>query len=93
MAQFPLVLSIEPSLLPLAQANGFELSGKVLSYLIEVACAGSNTSQYRDFVFRKMFEKRIESTQSTVNHADDIADHVRDLCKLHSSYGIFSSDT
>ncbi|EIN12632.1 hypothetical protein PUNSTDRAFT_97433 [Punctularia strigosozonata HHB-11173 SS5] len=65
MSQFPLALSIEPNLLPLARANGFRLDSK-----------------YRDFVFRKMFEKRVETPQSSGNFADDIAGHVRDLCKL-----------
>jgi hypothetical protein len=32
MAQFPLALSIEPRLLPLAIANGFRMDGRVRIY-------------------------------------------------------------
>ncbi|KAF6755958.1 hypothetical protein DFP72DRAFT_990005 [Ephemerocybe angulata] len=60
--KFPLILAIEPRLLPPAVANGFRMDYK-----------------YRDFVFRKMFERR---PQASDNEADDIAHNVRELCKL-----------
>ncbi|KAL0961156.1 hypothetical protein HGRIS_006128 [Hohenbuehelia grisea] len=65
MAQFPLVLAIEPRLLPLAVANGFHMDSK-----------------YRDFVFRKMFERQATITET---RADEIAQNVRELCRLDPS--------
>ncbi|KAF9013286.1 hypothetical protein BDQ17DRAFT_1343128 [Cyathus striatus] len=62
MVQFPLVLAIEPRLLPYAKANGFRMDGK-----------------YRDFVFRKMFERPQPSSEI---RADDIARNVRVLSTL-----------
>ncbi|KAF4590146.1 hypothetical protein EYR38_009444 [Pleurotus pulmonarius] len=62
MAQFPLALAIEPRLLPLAVANGFQMDSK-----------------YRDFVFRKMFERPIASSDT---RADDIVRNARELCRL-----------
>ncbi|TFK24971.1 hypothetical protein FA15DRAFT_669031 [Coprinopsis marcescibilis] len=60
MAQFPLILAIEPRLLPAAVENGFRMDYK-----------------YRDFVFRKMFERHTGDTS-----ADDVAQNIRELCKL-----------
>ncbi|KIM89376.1 hypothetical protein PILCRDRAFT_813299 [Piloderma croceum F 1598] len=67
MAQFPLALSIEPRLLPLAVANGFHMDSK-----------------YRDFVFRKMFEKP-GALVSTEGRVDTIVANVRELRRLDSS--------
>lgn len=36
MAQFPLALSIEPRLLPLAVANGFHMDSKVRHYSLDI---------------------------------------------------------
>jgi hypothetical protein len=45
--------------------------------------------QHRDFVFRKMFEKPALSSEA---RAEDIADNVRELCKLDPAYvTLFSS--
>ena len=38
--------------------------------------------QYRDFVFRKMFERPAVPTES---RAEDVANNVRELCKLDPS--------
>ncbi|TFK40782.1 hypothetical protein BDQ12DRAFT_770762 [Crucibulum laeve] len=65
MSQFPLILAIEPRLLPYATANGFKMDTK-----------------YRDFVFRKMFEKPLASSEI---RADDIARNVRELCELDAT--------
>ncbi|KAI0304324.1 Squalene/phytoene synthase-domain-containing protein [Multifurca ochricompacta] len=62
MAQFPLALSIEPRLLPLAIANGFRMD-----------------SRYRDFVFRRIFERSEE------HRAKDVLLNVRELCRLDTS--------
>ncbi|KAJ7600707.1 hypothetical protein C8J56DRAFT_911057 [Mycena floridula] len=62
MVQFPLVLAIEPRLLPYAVANGFHMDTK-----------------YRDFIFRKIFEKPPTGSERTV---DDIVQNVKDLCRL-----------
>ncbi|KAG5221334.1 terpene cyclase [Salix suchowensis] len=67
----PLALAIEPRLLPLAVANGFQMDSK-----------------YRDFVFRKMFERPIASSDT---RADDIVRNARELCRLDPTYVIFSS--
>ena len=80
MAQFPLILAIEPRLLPAAVANGFRMDYKVnikdklrwiasrLTWLLR---------QYRDFVFRKMFERHTGEVE-----ASDVAQNIRELCKL-----------
>ncbi|KAI0947141.1 hypothetical protein AcV7_009642 [Taiwanofungus camphoratus] len=62
MAQFPLVLAIEPRLLPYARVNGFYMDCK-----------------YRNFVFRKMFEK---SQIPFDGRANEIARNVRELSRL-----------
>ncbi|KAH9950579.1 hypothetical protein B0H21DRAFT_722324 [Amylocystis lapponica] len=62
MAQFPLVLAIEPRLLPYARANGFTMDRK-----------------YRNFVFRKMFEKSAVASEGRV---EDIVRNVRELSRL-----------
>lgn len=62
MAQFPLALSIEPRLLPLAIANGFRMD-----------------SRYRDFVFRRIFERKDEHS------IKDVLFNVRELCRLDTS--------
>ncbi|KAJ3536966.1 hypothetical protein NM688_g6761 [Phlebia brevispora] len=62
MANFPLVLSIEPCLLPYARANGFHMDHK-----------------YRDFVFRKMFEKPAIAFEA---RTDEIVRNVRELTRL-----------
>ncbi|KAH9980176.1 hypothetical protein BGW80DRAFT_484395 [Lactifluus volemus] len=62
MAQFPLALSIEPRLLPLAIANGLRMD-----------------SRYRDFVFRRIFQRTDE--HSVV----DVLLNVRELCRLDTS--------
>ncbi|KAI8969642.1 hypothetical protein BD414DRAFT_518471 [Trametes punicea] len=62
MAQFPLVLAIEPRLLPFARLNGFNMDRK-----------------YRNFVFRRMFEKPAMMFES---RADEIVQNVRELSRL-----------
>ncbi|TFL01839.1 hypothetical protein BDV98DRAFT_604495 [Pterulicium gracile] len=62
-AQFPLALAVDPSLLPLAIVNGFQMDIK-----------------YRDFIFRKMFEKCAGNTD-----AQTIVHHVRELGRLDQS--------
>ncbi|CAK5284190.1 unnamed protein product [Mycena citricolor] len=42
----------------------------------------SHSGQYRDFVFRKMFERH---STSAPGHADEIVDHVRELCNGNST--------
>ncbi|KAH9854676.1 hypothetical protein C2E23DRAFT_867269 [Lenzites betulinus] len=62
MAQFPLVLAMEPRLLPFARLNGFHMERK-----------------YRNFVFRRMFEKPAIMFES---RADEIIANVRELSRL-----------
>ncbi|OSX59849.1 hypothetical protein POSPLADRAFT_1075353 [Postia placenta MAD-698-R-SB12] len=62
MAQFPLVLAIQPCLLPYARANGFRMDRK-----------------YRNFVFRKMFEKPAVPFDGRVG---EIIQNVKDLTRL-----------
>ncbi|TRM60670.1 hypothetical protein BD626DRAFT_435548 [Schizophyllum amplum] len=62
MANFPLALSIEPRLLPYAEANGFRMNPK-----------------YRDFVFRRMFEKHGDPGFEVVER---ICSNVQELCRL-----------
>ncbi|CDO71468.1 hypothetical protein BN946_scf184909.g62 [Trametes cinnabarina] len=62
MAQFPLVLAIEPRLLPFARLNGFSMDRK-----------------YRNFVFRRMFEKPAIMFDT---RADEIVQNVRELSRL-----------
>ncbi|KAH9065316.1 hypothetical protein EDB87DRAFT_1595164 [Lactarius vividus] len=62
MAQFPLALSIEPRLLPLAIANGFRMDNR-----------------YRNFVFRRIFERKDEHS------IKDVLFNVRELCRLDTS--------
>ncbi|GBE84947.1 hypothetical protein SCP_0701290 [Sparassis crispa] len=62
MAQFPLVLAIEPRLLTYARTNGFYMDRK-----------------YRNFVFRKMFEKPAVAYEG---RADEIIQNVRELSRL-----------
>ncbi|KAI0781991.1 hypothetical protein C8Q75DRAFT_789273 [Abortiporus biennis] len=62
MAQFPLVLAIEPRLLPFARANGFYMDHK-----------------YRNFVFRKMFEKAAIVSEGRM---DEIIRNVKELTRL-----------
>ncbi|KAG8733536.1 hypothetical protein FRC11_005458 [Ceratobasidium sp. 423] len=60
---FPLALSYEPRLLPLAVRNGLRLDVKVPQILVTFSCHRSANPkhvalpQYRDFIFRKVFEK------------------------------------
>ncbi|GJE98319.1 hypothetical protein PsYK624_145460 [Phanerochaete sordida] len=62
MANFPLVLAIEPNLLPYAQSNGFAMDHK-----------------YRNFVFRKMFEKPATAFEG---RTEEIVNNVRELSRL-----------
>ncbi|RPD62424.1 hypothetical protein L226DRAFT_332261 [Lentinus tigrinus ALCF2SS1-7] len=62
MAQFPLVLAIEPRLLPYARLNGFSMDRK-----------------YRNFVFRRMFEKPAIMFESRTT---EIIKNVRELSRL-----------
>ncbi|KAF8583350.1 hypothetical protein K439DRAFT_1634534 [Ramaria rubella] len=59
-AQFPLAFALEPSLLPLAVANGFRMDSK-----------------YRDFIFRKMFEKH-----NREGRVVEIMKNVREMTRL-----------
>ena len=81
MANFPLVLAIAPGLLSYASANGFTMDHKVRAHCkrrtphIPTACR----AQYRDFVFRKMFEKPAISFEG---RADEIVRNVKELSRL-----------
>lgn len=89
MAQFPLVLAIEPKLLPYAISNGFSMDYKVCDGLGTALCILTFHIvflQYRDFVFRKMFER---SSPSLEIHPEDIAHNVRELCKLDNACALF----
>jgi len=89
MSQFPLALAIEPRLLPCAISNGFSMDYKVLSFSSHLNGLCTFGFQYRDFVFRKMFER---PTLSSEIRAEDIADNVRELCKLDPAFvSLFSS--
>ena len=80
MAQFPLILAIEPRLLPAAVTNGFRMD-----YKVSIDCKNQVPPlvlifaplQYRDFVFRKMFERHTAEVQ-----ASEVAQNIRELCKL-----------
>jgi hypothetical protein len=83
MAQFPLALSFEPRLLPLAIANGFRMDGRVRIYHFPVVDLMPNEEmlvQYRDFVFRRIFVRTEE------RGVEDVLLNVRELCRLDSSY-------
>ena len=85
MAQFPLVLAIEPRLLPLARQNGFNMDRKVSRGLRSfVGWLMTSLSQYRNFVFRRMFEKPAIMFES---RADEIVQNVRELSRLDPEYG------
>jgi len=79
MAQFPIALAIEPRLLSYAVENGFYMDTKAGSTLLFEEDIISSSSQYRDFVFRKMFEKPILAEETL---AADITHNVRELCRL-----------
>ena len=84
MAQFPLVLAIEPRLLPLARQNGFNMDRKVSRGLCSfVGWLMTSLSQYRNFVFRRMFEKPAIMFES---RADEIVQNVRELSRLDPEY-------
>ena len=89
MAQFPLVLAIEPRLLPLARQNGFNMDRKVSRGLCSfVGWLMTSLSQYRNFVFRRMFEKPAIMFES---RADEIVQNVRELSRLDPEYEPVSS--
>jgi hypothetical protein len=80
MAQFPLALSIEPRLLPLAIANGFRMDNRVRGcHLSSQECDLTPLAQYRDFVFRRIFERKDEHS------IKDVLFNVRELCRLDAS--------
>lgn len=83
MAQFPLALSIEPRLLPLAIANGFRMDSRVRIYHVLVVDLMLNEEmllQYRDFVFRRIFVRTEE------HGVEDVLLNIRELCRLDPSY-------
>jgi hypothetical protein len=83
MAQFPLALSFEPRLLPLAIANGFRMDSRVRIYHLLVVDPTPDEVvlvQYRDFVFRRIF------VRSEEHGVEDVLLHVRELCRLDASY-------
>lgn len=83
MVQFPLVLAIEPRLLPYAVANGFHMDTKVPRLNSTGLYVGvSYHHQYRDFVFRKIFEKAHSSSDRV---PEDIIRNVTELCRLDPS--------
>jgi hypothetical protein len=51
------------------------IPSKMRIYLLEL--------QYRDFVFRKMFERHVPSNDTRM---DDIVHNVIELCRLDSTY-------
>ncbi len=84
MAQFPLVLAIEPRLLPYARLNGFSMDRKVC----EVDFSGvrplmMTSVQYRNFVFRRMFEKPAMMFEA---RTVEIMKNVRELSRLDPEY-------
>ena len=82
MAHFPLVLAIEPSLLPYARTNGFTMDHKVReAFLPSNSRFTCSFPKYRNFVFRKMFEK---PTITFEGRADEIIRNVRELSRLDS---------
>lgn len=85
MANFPLVLAIEPRLLPYARANGFTMDHKVPFSALHRGRLFSLTAvdQYRNFVFRKMFEKPAISFEG---RADEIVRNVQELSRLDPRY-------
>lgn len=83
MAQLPIALAIEPRLLPYAEANGFRMDPKVHEHLLSFANFSLCTNQYRDFVFRKMFEKQ---ALNSGDRTDDIIRNVRELKRLDPRY-------
>ena len=83
MTQFPLALAIEPRLLPLAVTNGFTMDSKVFIPIHSHPLFSNVLRQYRDFIFRKMFEKPAFPSD---NHAEEIVRHVRELTQLDSRY-------
>ena len=84
MPQFPLALAIEPRLLPHAVANGFSMDYKVLTDLFFFSYITTQLDcQYRDFVFRKMFER---PTSMSNTRPEEMAENVRELCKLDPVY-------
>jgi hypothetical protein len=83
MAQFPLALSIEPRLLPLAIANGFRMDSRVRMYYFssyDLTLIKEMLVQYRDFVFRRIF------VRSQEHGVEDVLLNVRELCRLDASY-------
>lgn len=83
MAQFPLALSIEPRLLPLAIANGFRMDSRVRMVHFLVVDLTPNEDmliQYREFVFRRIFVRTED------RGVEDVLLNVRELCRLDPSY-------
>ena len=88
MTQFPLALAIEPRLLPLAVANGFTMDSRVCTSSLASSLPKLNSYvQYRDFIFRRMFER---SNSTNNSRSDDMLQNVRELCRLDASYEIRS---
>lgn len=99
MVQFPLVLAIEPKLLPYARANGFNMDRKVspltilywltffpnvgFSFVLILRCW---IFQYRNFVFRKMFEKPALNSDG---RTEEIIRNVRELSRLDPEYVVY----
>jgi hypothetical protein len=85
MANFPLVLAIEPRLLPYARANGFTMDHKVTFSALHdlLTRVLTRMMQYRNFVFRKMFEKPAISFEG---RADEILRNVKELSRLDPRY-------
>lgn len=83
MFQLPIALAVEPRLLPYAEANGFRIDPKVLDTNVIVGCDSQPYNQYRDFIFRKMFEKQ---SLSTADRSEEIVSNVRELKRLDSRY-------
>ena len=79
MAQLPIALAIEPRLLPFAEVNGFRMDPKVSDNFLHFATFSPWACQYRDFVFRKMFEKQ---ALNGGDRTDDIVRNVRELKRL-----------
>lgn len=78
--QLPLAFALEPSLLPLAVANGFHMDSKVCRGLFMFdapICVHHAWAKYRDFIFRKMFEKH-----SREGRMAEIMNNVREMVRL-----------
>lgn len=60
------------------------MDSKVSTSIHDSWLSSNQSRQYRDFIFRKMFEKPAFPSE---NHAEEIVRHVRELIQLDSRSG------